>query len=203
MKLSKFLGLFLAVFLIAISVSVFIWSSIPVQVEEEEIPVQVSGHWQEGCIIQLAWMPLVRTGDMITINMQFGDRDRRSCLESLEDLFPNKNLLIEASLIFPGIKISPQNTFIAPLTNGQNMRFSWNVSSAAGAGRQKGTLWVFLNTVSQAGDEKGHHPILAREIIIESRSLFGIDTRALRTFSLLGILAGIYLSLRNMAIINP
>jgi hypothetical protein len=194
-------GLFVAIFILATSVAVLVWSTLPSKSVEAELPVKIEGQWLDACLIKLAWTPLVRTGDDIKISFLFEDNGTHLCQTELADQYPEDNLLIEARLDFPGLQVIPQDTFIEPLSNGSDMQFLWYVSSSS-VGIKEGTLWVFINTVHKQNGSRGQYPIIARGIEVESRSIFGLNAPLMRICSLLGIITGVYLSVRNFRMIS-
>ena len=178
----------------AISISVLGWSLWPETMMRDELPVIIEGTTIADCNMSLEWTPLVRTGDEITIILRFGGPDTLRCAPNLSEQFPGKNLLIEASLVFPGLAITPQTVYITAVELEHELTFSWKAHSKERS-RIKGTLWVFVNTVTATDSYQNRFPILAREFNIESRTIMGFGATWLRTLALLGVVAGITISL--------
>lgn len=194
MKVRSFCRIICALLIIFFSSVVIIWVSLPPESVTDVIPMRINGEWIEPCTIQVEWTPLVFTGVWPKIDLNVGAEDPSKCGESLFELYKEYNLMIEARLQFLGVPISPLGDLNMALLPRQGAQYSWEIQNDK-AGVYNGTMWVFLNLVPKENGEEKQYPLIAREIMIESRSIAGLPVSVIRLAGIFGILIGGYLIL--------
>jgi len=87
---------------------------------------------------------------------------------------PNMNIMLEATLVFPGMSVDPAGGIKKPWVDGSKQSTSWRVCSNS-VGSFDGTVWIFL--YAYAGQETilDKLPVNAFPVQVKVWSLFGLS----------------------------
>ncbi len=104
------------------------------------------------------------------------------------------NVLGEARLDVIGGEASPNDLISTPLLPGRSAQFNWSLTPAQ-AGKVEGTLWIYLDTVTQDSGNDEPFPLAALPVEVDVVSLLGLSTSTLQIVGVLGAAAGLVLTL--------
>jgi len=104
------------------------------------------------------------------------------------DPTPQFNILAEARLDLPHLKVFPLGEVTEPVGYGESTRFYWRIRSEK-SGSASGILWLHLRLVPVAGGAERRYLVTAQQINLCSVGLFGLTGSAARLLGGIGILA--------------
>ena len=111
----------------------------------------------------------------------------------VSSFFEDNDVVGEARLDLSGPDLFPQGTISENLILGKRTKFAWSVL-ASQTGTYKGTIWFYLNIIPRSKGEIDHRTILARQVEIEARDIFGFQPEVVRGAGFFGILMSIVLA---------
>jgi len=145
--------------------------------------------------------PAIPGGRILTLrfpeNMRVGEAASARLILSEEqpaalqfpDIFQSHNVLAEARLELPGLKILPANSVRQPLRPGQPAIFYWSII-AAQAGRYEGKAWFYLTFLSLSDGSATRLALSAQPVEIVARGFLGLPAAPTRALGLLGSILG-------------
>lgn len=175
----------LSLFLILVSVLVLIWVSIP-QARQQEVlrfSPTVSVAIADGGEFYISLPTMTRAGQPAKIWLVLQNVRLEGGQAAGE-----AGLLIEARLDMPGGRVFPQGTVRQTLAAEQRLKFVWQFIPYS-KGKLSGTLWVFINTVSESG-EVDRYPVLAYPLEVQVQGGLGIPVQTIRLLCILGFVCG-------------
>jgi hypothetical protein len=186
--------------ILLLSILILLWGIWP---RPQQAPgIILSGPWR----LILDAPSLVRVGDTsnirLTLEEETGGQEqsgaatgaesaRRVDLEQLENS-DSPHILVEARLEMAGMAVAPSGAILQPLPTNIPVDFFWRARPAK-AGEYSGTLWLYLQRTAGDGVQTLREPVLARQIEIKSRALFGLTGLQARALGMLGTLFGLSL----------
>ena len=87
---------------------------------------------------------------------------------------PNMNIMLEATLVFPGMSVDPAGGIKKPWVDGSKQSTSWRVCSNS-VGSFDGTVWIFLYAYAGQETVLDKLPVNACPIQMKVWSLFGLS----------------------------
>lgn len=105
------------------------------------------------------------------------------------DLSTGQNVIAEAFLDMPGLRITPPQAVSEAVLPDQSLTFRWRIQSAD-AGDYSGTAWLNLIFVNKSTGEERRRPLYARGVVIKAEDLAGLGGSAARIAGLTGTLFG-------------
>lgn len=179
----------LSLFTILVSALVLIWLSLPQMQQQVVLEVSPSGFVpiEDAGEFHISLPTMLRIGQPSEITLILQDVKR------IDGGSGEMGLLVEARLDMPGVGVFPQGTVRQTLTEGQLLRFVWRCTPYS-QNKFSGTLWVFINTVSENG-QLDRYPILAYPLEIQAKRGFGIPVQLIRLLCFVGLFSGMLMLL--------
>jgi hypothetical protein len=102
-----------------------------------------------------------------------------------DSLYDRYNLVAEARLAMPGVRIDPAGLTSEPMRPGQAVSFSWNITPQH-PGNYRGNLWLYMNLVPRQGGLSERIPLLAPPVEINVFSILGLPAGVIRWIAAFG-----------------
>lgn len=149
-------------------------------------------------VLSTLWPRIVRLGDPGMVRLEFApDPIGASGQGGAQpaDVYETHNVLLEARLEMPGMRVSPPGLSSQALLPGQVIRLQWQVS-ADEAGEFEGTVWVYLRFVPRTGEAQEQILIAVKPVQVRSVMLLGlVPAGVARAAGWVGIVVGLILGL--------
>jgi len=140
-----------------------------------------------GRILTLQFPENMRVGEAAVVRLILSEE--QPAVLQFPNIFQSHNVLAEARLELPGLKILPANNVRQPLRPGQPAIFYWSIT-AAQAGRYEGKSWFYLTFFSLSDGSTTRLAISAQPVEIRARDFLGLPAAPARALGLLGLILG-------------
>lgn len=200
--------LFLILALLAISFGLIGWATWPPAATQDRIFIKPGNMTVPGApapqpavletrVLSTLWPHSVRLGDVGRVRLGFTldplTREWPGAAQT-PNVYDTHNVLLEARLELPGMDVNPPGLISQPLLPGQDVSFTWEVSSRA-EGDFAGEVWLYLRFVPRAAGVEQQAPIAVKPVRVRAVSLWGLSAGAARAAGWGGVALGVILCL--------
>lgn len=193
--------LMLAFVFLLVSLPLLVWGFWPPHRETVVLPLLPAPGMPslpEARTIRLKFSPVMRAGDSQIVELNLS-ADGAAADTSLADtsLYEEYHVIVEARLDLPLADVRPADIVSTALAEGGVATFYWDVNPRE-EGELRGTVWLYLRLVPQAGGEEMRQPVSAQLIGIRSKSVLGRTGSQARAVGVVGSLVGLALGILSM-----
>ena len=172
-----------------VSLPMLVWGFWPPRRETIYVPLAIPDGMPslpEARTIRLEYAPSMRAGDSQVVELSLVAEG--GAAES--GVYEQYNVLVESRLDLPLADARPADAVSAALTDGRGAAFYWDVTPRQ-EGTLRGTAWLYLRFVPQAGGVETRQPVSAQLVEIRSKSLLKRTGSEARIWGVVGSVIGL------------
>jgi hypothetical protein len=183
---------------LAVSLPLLVWGFWPPRRETIVLPLLPAPGMlslPEARTIHLKFSPVMRAGDSQIVELNLS----ADGVATDTSLYEQYRVIAEARLDLPFADVRPADIVSTALGEGGAATFYWEVNPRE-EGELRGTVWLYLRLVPQAGGEETRQPVSAQLIGIRSKSMLGRTGSQARALGVVGLLLGLVAQALRLAL---